>query len=256
MAEIARFTSAIVDGIAEAPIDSDRLGECPRCGLPVIEGKRGFGCSGWKEGCSFVLWREFEGLTLDLEQIRELLQRGVLARPVTLSEVGEAVLRLADSGDLLPIPVPRGRPRPVTVTASAKGGSPRGSGRSRSTSKADQGGKAAGSAPGPGRRPRASGKEFAAVPVGPCPRCGSEVVEQPKSWGCSKWKEGCSFAIWKSMSGKRITARIAKMLLTKGRTSSLKGFKSKAGKPFEASLVLENGDVRFDFGSPSSGGSS
>ena len=34
------------------------VGVCPRCGKPVIEGKSGFGCSGWKEGCKFVLWKK------------------------------------------------------------------------------------------------------------------------------------------------------------------------------------------------------
>jgi DNA topoisomerase-3 len=42
------------DGDATS-IDEGRLGDCPRCGRPVITGKRGLGCSGWREGCPFVL---------------------------------------------------------------------------------------------------------------------------------------------------------------------------------------------------------
>ncbi len=34
------------------------LGICPRCGNPVIEGKLGYGCSGYKEGCKFVIWKQ------------------------------------------------------------------------------------------------------------------------------------------------------------------------------------------------------
>ncbi|MEQ6388361.1 DNA topoisomerase [Bacillaceae bacterium S4-13-58] len=34
------------------------LGKCPVCGHPVIEGKKGFGCSNWKSGCKFVIWKE------------------------------------------------------------------------------------------------------------------------------------------------------------------------------------------------------
>lgn len=34
------------------------LGNCPRCGKPVIEGKTGYGCSGWKDGCKFVIWKK------------------------------------------------------------------------------------------------------------------------------------------------------------------------------------------------------
>lgn len=245
MAEIARFTTAIVDGTAEAPLDPGRLGDCPRCGRPVIQGKKAFGCSGWKEGCPFVLAREFEGITLDDGQIRELLQRRVLPRPVTIRSMDAAVLRLADSGDLLPIPVPQARTR----TERERPGGP----KETRTSRPRQGPRAARkqvaaeSGPSVSTRPRAPGKEFVAIPVGTCPKCGSEVVEQPKSWGCSSWKEGCAFAIWKTMSGKRITAKMAKTLLTKGRTAKLKGFKSRAGKPFEAVLVLQDGEVRFDF---------
>lgn len=36
----------------------DPVGICPRCGKPVVEGKKGFGCSGYKEGCSFCIWKE------------------------------------------------------------------------------------------------------------------------------------------------------------------------------------------------------
>ena len=33
------------------------LGSCPRCRREVIEGIKGYGCSNWKEGCSFVVWK-------------------------------------------------------------------------------------------------------------------------------------------------------------------------------------------------------
>jgi DNA topoisomerase-3 len=49
------------------------------------------------------------------------------------------------------------------------------------------------------------------------------------------------------MAGKRIGAATAKKLLRDGKTSQLKGFRSKAGKPFDASLKLVDGVVKFDF---------
>jgi DNA topoisomerase-3 len=74
-------------------------------------------------------------------------------------------------------------------------------------------------------------------------------VETKKSYGCSSWKVGCRFAIWKNISGKRISASQARQLLTKGRTGQLKGFKSKAGKPYAAALVLDDEHkVRLEFG--------
>ena len=36
----------------------ESLGRCPRCGGSVTEGGRGFGCSNWKRGCKFVIWKQ------------------------------------------------------------------------------------------------------------------------------------------------------------------------------------------------------
>ncbi|HZY66177.1 MAG TPA: topoisomerase C-terminal repeat-containing protein, partial [Rubrobacteraceae bacterium] len=85
-------------------------------------------------------------------------------------------------------------------------------------------------------------------PLGSCPKCGSPVVETKKSYGCSAWKGGCKFAIWKTVAGKRISEPQAKQLLDKGKTGQLKGFKSKAGKPFAAALALDDEQkVKLDF---------
>ena len=108
MAEIVRYTGEVIRSGDAASIDEARLGDCPRCGRPVIEGKRGFGCSGWREGCPFVLWREYKGHALGDDQIRELLQRRVLLRPLVFGESGEVILQLLDSGELTEIPVPVG----------------------------------------------------------------------------------------------------------------------------------------------------
>ncbi|MBA2511873.1 MAG: topoisomerase C-terminal repeat-containing protein, partial [Rubrobacteraceae bacterium] len=86
-------------------------------------------------------------------------------------------------------------------------------------------------------------------PLGACPKCGSPVTETKKSYGCSAWKENrCDFAIWKQVSGKRLSASQAKQLLTNRRTPQLRGFRSKAGKPYAAALKLdEDHKVRIDF---------
>lgn len=83
--------------------------------------------------------------------------------------------------------------------------------------------------------------------LGACPLCKAPVREGQKSFSCSRWKEGCKFTIWKSISGKSITASTARVLLRDGRTSVLKGFESKAGKPFDARLKLADGKIVFDF---------
>jgi DNA topoisomerase-3 len=84
--------------------------------------------------------------------------------------------------------------------------------------------------------------------LGRCPLCGREVMEYPKSYSCSGYKEGCKFAIWKEIAGKKITANQAKELLQRGKTGVIKGFKSKTGKKFYAALTLgEGGKVNFEF---------
>ncbi len=88
---------------------------------------------------------------------------------------------------------------------------------------------------------RSNGRAISREPLGACPKCGSAVIENKKAYGCSAWKEsGCKFAIWKTVAGKRLSAAQAKQLLARGRTGQLKGFKSKAGKPFSAALALDS----------------
>jgi DNA topoisomerase-3 len=246
MAEIVRYTGRIIHAAEEAAVDEGRLGECPRCGRPVIEGKRGFGCSGWREGCPFVLWKEYRGLLLELAQVRELLQRRVLLRPLVFEGTGPVILQLTDGGKVLEVPVPRGRPRRPAGEANAGEASRRKRGkrqrRPRGPGEApEEGAVTAGARSGKSAARKAEGA------LGPCPLCGSDVVEQDRSYGCSGWRGGCKFTIWKTVAGKKLSARTARALLRKGRTPLLKGFTSKAGKRFDARLKLENGVVRFDF---------
>ena len=98
-------------------------------------------------------------------------------------------------------------------------------------------------------RPGENGSGTSDAPLGACPKCGAPVVETKKSYGCSAWKAGCKFAIWKIISGKRISASQARQLLTKGRTGQLKGFKTKAGKPYSDALMHDGEHrVRLEFG--------
>ncbi len=84
--------------------------------------------------------------------------------------------------------------------------------------------------------------------LGPCPICKAEVADFPKSYSCSRWKEGCGFTIWKIVAKKKLPESVVKILMTTKKTDLLKGFKSKAGKPFEAYLSLnQEGKVEFEF---------
>jgi DNA topoisomerase III len=95
------------------------------------------------------------------------------------------------------------------------------------------------------------------VELGPCPRCGAEtgeiIKENSRAYGCTSWKSreepGCGYVIWKRIAGRTITPEIARQLIENGRTNEvISGFRSRAGKPFRARLVLnEEGKVEFDF---------
>ena len=83
-----------------------------------------------------------------------------------------------------------------------------------------------------------------------CPLCKKGIVrETPKAYGCNRWREGCSFTIWKKIAGKTISLTQARQLLARKKTMKLKGFKSKkTGKKFDAALTLdESSKVRFVF---------
>jgi DNA topoisomerase-3 len=95
--------------------------------------------------------------------------------------------------------------------------------------------------------PQGSTADFTPVVLGACPICNAPVIEREQSYSCSAQSPRCRFAIWKTIAGKSISVRAARTLLQQGRTAVLKGFKSKAGKRFEARLKLESGEIRFEF---------
>lgn len=82
--------------------------------------------------------------------------------------------------------------------------------------------------------------------IGKCPICNGNIYENQKSFCCENWKE-CGFSIWKEVCGKTLTTANVKDLLEKGQTKKLKGFKSKAGKSFEASIILQANKVKLKF---------
>ncbi len=82
--------------------------------------------------------------------------------------------------------------------------------------------------------------------IAKCPICNNSIYENQKSFYCENWKE-CGFSVWKQICGKTLTTANLKDLLEKGQTQKLKGFKSKTGKKFEASLILQDNKVKLKF---------
>lgn len=62
------------------------------------------------------------------------------------------------------------------------------------------------------------------IVLGPCPKCGEDVVERSKGWGCVSWKSkqqpGCGYAIWKNnKDGTTLDSDGAKAMLELGTTN-------------------------------------
>ena len=86
-----------------------------------------------------------------------------------------------------------------------------------------------------------------AAPIGKCPRCGRDVIEGRKGFGCVGYRDKenpCSFTIWKSNAllatgHKTVSAAMARKLL-RGERVTVSGLKSRAGKPYAAAFTLKD----------------
>ena len=77
-----------------------------------------------------------------------------------------------------------------------------------------------------------------------CPKCGGEVHENYKKFQC----QSCDFGFWKIMGGRQLEVAEADTLLRERSVGPLDGFRSRLGRPFSASLKLNDAnevDVRF-----------
>ena len=89
-----------------------------------------------------------------------------------------------------------------------------------------------------------------------CPMCGGQIQKTSFGYGCMNYDQqnpqSCRFAIG-TLAGRDLTETQVKALLTDGRTETIRGFKSKTGKKFDARIALkkdESGKViglKYDF---------
>lgn len=79
--------------------------------------------------------------------------------------------------------------------------------------------------------------------VGTCPICGSAIIETDRAFGCSNWKSGCKYTIWKDDKyiksfGKEVTRPMVELLLKNGKVG-FRNLKSKKGTTFSAYFRYE-----------------
>lgn len=120
MSEITAFTRALIEENrydVAATLQQQDLGKCPRCGKPVIKGKRDYGCSGYREGCTFVMPATYGGFDLRERHIREILSFGRLLLPLpTVDAKGKSYVAIDKDGNPCVIPIKEGAEK-----VSAKG---------------------------------------------------------------------------------------------------------------------------------------
>lgn len=150
------------------------------------------------------------------------------------------------------------RPAPPSMFGDAeeaktgkRGGGPRtrtaSGSRSSSTAGSERSGDRSPSRENSGTDSQAQG---ARVMLGGCPvaGCGGQIIEGRKGYGCSHFKSGCKFVIWKEFAGKNISHAMLKSLLTSGKTQLLT-FKDDRGGSFKARIVrsgAESGQLRVE----------
>ena len=181
---------------------------CPLCGGDVFVGTRGYGCSNYKNGCKFTVWKSISGRPISVMHAKALMENGKTDRIygfLTKSKSKfSAILKLEDGKSVF---------EDIEYENQAnEGANPLGE------------------------------------VIGKCPKCDGNVVTTRFGYGCDKYKDGCKFAIGGTICSREITKEEATAILTNGKTEKLKGFVSKAGNNFDAVLKLdENKKVVFDF---------
>lgn len=102
---IVEYTRNLIASSTSSQLDTGRFGDCPLCGKEIIKGKTAYGCSGWKEGCSFVLEPAYKAVQLTPNQIQVLLQMHILPYSVQIDDQPRLLL-LSKQGFVMDIDLP------------------------------------------------------------------------------------------------------------------------------------------------------
>lgn len=74
----------IINEVSSEKTRLEVLGKCPICGHGIMEGQKGFGCSNWKNGCKFVIWKNDKFLAAMKKKPTKTMVKGLLKNGVVL----------------------------------------------------------------------------------------------------------------------------------------------------------------------------
>jgi DNA topoisomerase III len=219
------------NGENAAPVDftgKEPLGKCPKCGARVFDAGMNYLCenaTGAAKTCTFKTGKIILQQEVSAEQVKKLLAEGKtdLLKGFISKRTNrkfEAFLVLKDGGVGFEF-APRER--------KSKAGAARGAAKTPPP-KLDFTGKAS---------------------LGKCPKCGGHVFDTEAGYVCEKSqldKKPCRFKINREILQQPIEPAQAQKILANGKSDLLDQFISKAGRPFPAFLVMdEGGKITFDF---------
>ena len=210
------------------------LGKCPLCKEgEIVETAKAYGCSRYREGCKFTIWRTVAGRKLTKRQIEQLLQTGGTERIEGFtSKAGKPFAARLKLGEAFQVELDFAD-GPHRGAVPESGAAP------------DRESNAAARQVVPGQ-----GKDQSTPPgLLTCPKCGQgRIIEGKRGFGCNRFRAGCDFVVWKEIAGKRLTEKQIHDLTGKGKTRLIKGFTGRSGKKFDARLRLdEQWKVVFEF---------
>lgn len=86
--------------------------------------------------------------------------------------------------------------------------------------------------------------------IGPCPRCGKNIVESMKAYGCED--KNCGFILWKDNkffknAKKTFTKTMASSLINKGKVNVKGLYSQKTGKTYDATILLDDTGTYVNF---------
>lgn len=72
-----------INEVASQRKPNEIMGKCPDCDHAVIEGQKGFGCSNWKNGCKFVIWKNYKFLATMKKKPTKTMVKALLKNGIT-----------------------------------------------------------------------------------------------------------------------------------------------------------------------------